>query len=1108
MKKFRRIFKFVFMFLFIISIIGITSVFAGNVTLKITNVEVKEKSDTVDVNNVSLDGEEIINDISLLNQDDYIIYNITIKNDSKYPVDIKEITDDNDSPYLKYEYDKYSSYRIEKGESINLELKITYIEEVEDLHIQLKKLNLKILYEDNNKNPKTKDTIIKYFVILGVSVLYLGYEYKGKLKKLRVLLLLFLLPVLVNAKENTFTIVLSNDIKVHEYTVTFDSDKGKNNLMVKVFKNGKVSQPEDPEKTGFTFSEWQVKVGMAQYETFNFDTKIIKDTTIEAKWTENPGVTFRFVNYVSDGIIVKTFKIADGEKVPILEKPIKENYLFTGWYYQESIQDPQRPVLYDFELPVHDSFYLDAGWVEDPEVKRVNVTFDSDGGSPVASQRILANTKVDRPYNPEKEYFKLDWWDLDNEKFDFDTLVNQDITLKAHWGKDLINYPREEIIYFLDDAEEELYENQEYLSGVDIPHAPVPPTKDDYTFVGWFEHFINGDDPVKFVFDGTTKINRSYRLRAHWNYTPEVQYYLVEFDSRQGTSVPNQYIASGERAYKPEDPTSDAGEFLGWYLEIGDVLSDTTYDFSTPITTDIRLVAKFGHLCGTHPVIEGTYKDTFTFKYSDCFFEDSPITYNSSMATTSTEFSYATETYIDEENTSNPYHNSSKNVVSVLEQSGFSNLYIPNDYKIKPTADTTGFVIGSKDVHLERGDESVVAIVIRSIGYEKEWISNLTVGPSGEASGFSTAATKVYNALKTYIDTNYSTEVANGKLNIWISGYSRGGAIANIVAKRIIDDYQDISGSVHNRIYAYCSEPAQGGDSTLVLDENKYYSIHNIVNPDDLVTYVIPQGMDIRRYGVDHYIFDDVHTWIVKEGNNNTDNANVYVASPERVDLVNKQLERVMDYQEGWEKYKPYTIKSKHVDVTSFAVVDAQTSEYTSAFLNRFFTRIVKDVNGNDVITRSYYIDEGMQDEMRRLMDFVQSDVKLGEFVEKIGLADALIGGGPTAIVAAFGALTNVDYVDGLRLSLNNAPITRYFLAESVRNTIESNWEALIYLDSWEGGRQQALADIQDIVYHLLKSCDYVDDFVTLVLNIGDIFTNHEFPTTIAWLRSFDPWYN
>ena len=215
-----------------------------------------------------------------------------------------------------------------------------------------------------------------------------------------------------------------------------------------------------------------------------------------------------------------------------------------------------------------------------------------------------------------------------------------------------------------------------------------------------------------------------------------------------------------------------------------------------------------------------------------------------------------------------------------------------------------------------------------------------------------------------------------------------------------------------------------------------------------------------------------------------------------------------MDYQEGWEKYKPYTIKSKHVDVTSFAVVDAETSEYTSTFLNRFFTSIVKDSHGNDVLTRSYYVDQGMQDEMRRLMDFVQSDVKLGEFVEKIGLIDSLVSGGPTAIVSILATLTNVDYIDGLKLSLNSAPISRFLLAHAVRQTIEGNREALEYLDAWQGGRTQALKDIEDIVYHLLKSCDYVDDFATLVFNIGNVFTNHELPTTIAWLRSFDPWYN
>lgn len=63
------------------------------------------------------------------------------------------------------------------------------------------------------------------------------------------------------------------------------------------------------------------------------------------------------------------------------------------------------------------------------------VTFDSNGGSAVKSQVVQRGQKVKKPENPTKVNAEFLGWYLGDEKFDFDTVINKNITLVAKWGQ-------------------------------------------------------------------------------------------------------------------------------------------------------------------------------------------------------------------------------------------------------------------------------------------------------------------------------------------------------------------------------------------------------------------------------------------------------------------------------------------------------------------------------------------------------------------------------------------------------------------------------------------------------------------------------------------------
>lgn len=69
------------------------------------------------------------------------------------------------------------------------------------------------------------------------------------------------------------------------------------------------------------------------------------------------------------------------------------------------------------------------------QVTSHTVTFDANGGSTVASQTVDDKAKAKEPTAPTRSGWTLEGWYLDGAKYDFNTPVTRDITLKAGWRK-------------------------------------------------------------------------------------------------------------------------------------------------------------------------------------------------------------------------------------------------------------------------------------------------------------------------------------------------------------------------------------------------------------------------------------------------------------------------------------------------------------------------------------------------------------------------------------------------------------------------------------------------------------------------------------------------
>ena len=66
---------------------------------------------------------------------------------------------------------------------------------------------------------------------------------------------------------------------------------------------------------------------------------------------------------------------------------------------------------------------------------KYTVTFDSDNGSSIITQKVDKGNKVIRITDPTKNNSDFIGWFNNDIEFDFETIIESDINLKAKWGK-------------------------------------------------------------------------------------------------------------------------------------------------------------------------------------------------------------------------------------------------------------------------------------------------------------------------------------------------------------------------------------------------------------------------------------------------------------------------------------------------------------------------------------------------------------------------------------------------------------------------------------------------------------------------------------------------
>ena len=129
------------------------------------------------------------------------------------------------------------------------------------------------------------------------------------------------------------------------------------------------------------------------------------------------------------GNIFESIEVKKGETLPTIKEPIKEGYIFVGWFYND--------ILFDFNTKIEEDIKLVARW----EQKKIDtevyvVKFDTQGGNTIANQIVEKGNKVVKPTNPTKEGYIFKGWYVELEEFDFDEKISSDLTIVAKWEQE------------------------------------------------------------------------------------------------------------------------------------------------------------------------------------------------------------------------------------------------------------------------------------------------------------------------------------------------------------------------------------------------------------------------------------------------------------------------------------------------------------------------------------------------------------------------------------------------------------------------------------------------------------------------------------------------
>ena len=283
--------------------------------------------------------------------------------------------------------------------------------------------------------------------------------------------------------------------------------------------------PTDVTRTGYTFKGWYDNENLTGSPVTAIGGAETGNKEYWAKWEINQyTITFD----TNGGSEIAPITQDYGTEITAPDNPTRKGYTFKGW-------DKEIP-----ETMPADNITVKAQW----GINQYTITFDTNGGSEIASITQDYGTKITAPDNPTRKGYTFKGWDKEIPE----TMPAENITVKAQW--EINQYT---IAFDTNGGSEIAPITQDY--GTEIT-TPDNPTRKGYTFKGWDKEIPE------------TMPAENITVKAQW----EINKYTITFDTNGGSEIAPITQDYGTEITAPDNPARKGYTFRGWDKEIPETM--------------------------------------------------------------------------------------------------------------------------------------------------------------------------------------------------------------------------------------------------------------------------------------------------------------------------------------------------------------------------------------------------------------------------------------------------------------------------------------------------------------------------------------------------------
>ena len=392
--------------------------------------------------------------------------------------------------------------------------------------------------------------------------------------------------------------------------------------------DGMMRQPMTPTRDGYTFAGWYWVSDLSvlteeqkEQNKVDFTQPVTRPhVTMYAQWVKNQGEIN--VLYAANGgqfadgnDTMQGVADSDGMMRQPAE-PTRDGYTFAGWYWHADYSgytDEQKAAdKVDFSQPVQSDVNIYAQWTKNADQNEIDVLYAANGGQFATGETFQqgltdSDGMMRQPAEPTRDGYTFAGWywvsDLsgltdeqkDLNKVDFSQSVagKEHVTVFAQWTKNQEQNDHA-VMYVANGGQFATGETfQQGLTDSDgMMRQPAEPTRDGYTFAGWYWHadYSGYTDEQKAAdkVDFSQPVQSDVNIYAQWtkNADAQAEQITVKFvDNFNGTESSAE-VKKGEAVAKPADPTYDGWTFEGWSSTLKDDEGNWEYtpvDFSKAV---------------------------------------------------------------------------------------------------------------------------------------------------------------------------------------------------------------------------------------------------------------------------------------------------------------------------------------------------------------------------------------------------------------------------------------------------------------------------------------------------------------------------------------------